>query len=168
MSLQDPIVIVGGGHAGVQLCAGLVAAGLEREVHLVCEEPELPYQRPPLSKTFLKNPDEALQLHRTESWFAEVGITLHRADPAIVIDRAGRVLQLRSGLKLPYGHLVLATGTRARKLPHLPDGLSNIGVLRTAVDALWWRERLPACGQLTVIGGGFIGLELAATARALG
>lgn len=168
MNRQDPIVIVGGGHAGVQLCAGMVAAGLGREVHLVCEEPELPYQRPPLSKSFLKNPDEALQLHRTDTWFAEVGITLHRADPAISIDRAGCVLQLRSGEKLPYRHLVLATGTRARKLPHLPDGLANVAVLRTAADAAWWRERLPAGGQLTVIGGGFIGLEVAATARALG
>jgi 3-phenylpropionate/trans-cinnamate dioxygenase ferredoxin reductase subunit len=111
MSEQGPIVIVGGGHAGAQLCAGLVAAGIGRHVHLVCEEADLPYQRPPLSKAFLKNPDEALQLHRTESWFAEVGITVHRTDPAVAIDRAGRTLLLRSGVKLPYQQLVLATGT---------------------------------------------------------
>jgi 3-phenylpropionate/trans-cinnamate dioxygenase ferredoxin reductase subunit len=109
-----------------------------------------------------------LQLHRTESWFAEVGITLHRADAAVAIDRAGFALQLRSGAKVPYRHLVLATGTRARKLPHLPDGLSNVAVLRTAADAAWWRERLPAKHRLTVVGGGFIGLEVAATVRALG
>ncbi len=168
MSELDPIVIVGGGHAGAQLCAGLVAAGLGRQVHLVCEEADLPYQRPPLSKSFLKNPDEVLQFHRTESWFAEVGITLHRADPAVAVDRAGRVLTLRSGVKLPYRQLVLATGTRARRLPHLPDGLANVAVLRTAAVAAWWRDRLPAIGQLTVVGGGFIGLEVAATARALG
>jgi 3-phenylpropionate/trans-cinnamate dioxygenase ferredoxin reductase subunit len=165
---QGTIVIVGGGHAGAQLCAGLVAAGWGRRVHLVCEEVDLPYQRPPLSKSFLKNPEEGLQLHRTESWFSEAGITVHRADPAVAIDRAGRVLLLRSGVKLPYQQLVLATGTRARSLPHLPDGLCNVAVLRTAADAAWWRERLPALGRLTVIGGGFIGLEVAATARALG
>ena len=71
MSEQGPIVIVGGGHAAAQLCAGLAAAGCGRRVHLVCEEADLPYQRPPLSKSFLKNPGEGLQLHRTESWFAE-------------------------------------------------------------------------------------------------
>ena len=168
MSEQGPIVIVGGGHAGAQLCAGLVTAGLGRQVHLVCEEADLPYQRPPLSKSFLKNADEGLQLHRTESWFAEVGITVHRADPALAIDREGRLLRLRSGVNLPYQQLVLATGTRAHRLPHLPEGLANVGVLRTAADAAWWRERLPAIGRLTVIGGGFIGLEVAATARALG
>ena len=168
MSEQDPIVIVGGGHAGAQLCAGLVAAGLGREVHLVCEEADLPYQRPPLSKAFLKSPDEALQLHRAASWFAEAGIRVHQCDPALAIDRAGRTVQLRSGLKLPYRHLVLATGTRARRLLHLPDGLSNVAVLRTVADAAWWRERLPGIARLTVVGGGFIGLEVAATARALG
>lgn len=168
MSEQGAIVIVGAGHAGAQLCAGLAAAGLGPRVHLVCEEAELPYQRPPLSKSFLKNPDEALQLHRPESWFAEAGITLHRADPALAIDRAGRVVTLRSGAQLPYRHLVLATGTRARRLPHLPDGLSNVAVLRTAADAARLRERLPGFSRLTVVGGGFIGLEVAATARALG
>lgn len=168
MNEQGAIVIVGAGHAGAQLCAGLAAAGLGPRVHLVCEEAELPYQRPPLSKSFLKNPDEALQLHRAESWFAEAGITLHRADPALAIDRAGRVVALRSGATLAYRHLVLATGTRARRLPHLPDGLSNVAVLRTAADAARLRERLPGFSRLTVVGGGFIGLEVAATARALG
>jgi glycine/D-amino acid oxidase-like deaminating enzyme len=75
------IVIIGGGHAGGQLCAALAAEGLGPRVHLVCEEPELPYQRPPLSKTYLKNPQETVQLHRPEPWYAEAGITLYRADP---------------------------------------------------------------------------------------
>ena len=167
MREQAPIVIVGGGHAGAQLCAGLVAAGL-RQVHLVCEEADLPYQRPPLSKAFLKKPDEPLQMHRAQSWFADAGITVHRGDAAVAIDRASRQVTLQSGATLPYRQLVLATGTRARRLPHLPEGLSNVGVLRTAADAAWWRTRLPTLARLTVIGGGFIGLEVAATACALG
>jgi 3-phenylpropionate/trans-cinnamate dioxygenase ferredoxin reductase component len=162
------IVIVGGGHAGVQLCAGLAAAGLGSQVHLVCEEAELPYQRPPLSKSFLKHPDEGLQLHRAAGWFAEAGITVHQADPAVAIDRAGRVLSLRSGAALPYHHLVLATGTRARTVHHLTHGLSNVALLRTAADAAGLRERLATLERLTVIGGGFIGLEVAATVLALG
>ncbi len=168
MQAQGPIVIVGGGHAGAQLCAGLAAAGLGGLVHLVCEEAELPYQRPPLSKSFLKNAGDTLQLHRAEAWFAEMGITVHRADPAVVIDRASGVLLLRSGMKLPYLHLVLATGTRARRLPGVPDGLCNVAVLRTAADATGWRQRLPTIERLTVVGGGFIGLEVAATALAMG
>ncbi|HEU0203967.1 MAG TPA: FAD-dependent oxidoreductase [Burkholderiaceae bacterium] len=168
MSENAAIVIVGGGHAGAQLCAALVAAGQGKRVHLVCEEPQLPYQRPPLSKSFLKNPDEQLQLHRAEPWFAEAGITVHKADPATAIDRTRRVVQLRSGRELAYGNLILATGAHARRLPHLPEGLANVAVVRTAADAQRMRGLLDRVQHVTVLGGGFIGLEAAATARALG
>ena len=166
------IVIVGGGHAAAQLCAALATAGQGARVHLVCEEPDLPYQRPPLSKAYLKNPAETLQSFRAEAWFGDAGITVHRADPAVSIDRAGRTLRLRSGAVLGYEQLVLATGTRARRLPHLPHGphgeLDNVAVLRTAADAQRLRSLFNATQRLTVLGGGFIGLEIAATARALG
>ena len=165
---SDPIVIVGGGHAAAQLCSGLAAAGLGPRVHLVCEEPLLPYQRPPLSKAFLKSADEPLQPHRAEAWFAEQGITLHRADPALAVSPPRREVQLRSGVVLHYGWLVLATGTRARRLPQLPAALDNVAVLRDAADAQSLRTRLNAATRVTVLGGGFIGLEIAATAQALG
>ncbi len=166
--MSDAIVIVGGGHAAAQLCAGLAAAGLGPRTQLVCEEPELPYQRPPLSKAFLKNPAEPLQLHRVEAWYAEAGITVHRADPAVAIDRPVRQVHLRSGAKLAYDRLVLATGARARRLPHLPEGLANVLALRSVADAQRLRERLAAAATVTLLGGGFIGLEIAASARALG
>ncbi len=162
------IVIIGGGHAAAQLCSGLVEAGLGSRVHLVCEEPTLPYQRPPLSKAFLKKPDEALQLHRAAEWYAEAGIRVHLADPAIAIDRDHRTVTLRSGAVLPWHRLVLATGTRARRLPGLVDGLVNVVSLRSALDATHLRERMSAADRVTVLGGGFIGLEVAATAIALG
>lgn len=168
MSDPESIVIVGGGHAAAQLCIGLAAAGLGGQVHLVCAEPELPYQRPPLSKSYLKNPAEAAQAFRTEAWFAEAGITLHRADPAVSIDRTHRSVQLASGRSLGYRSLILATGTRARRLAQIPDGLSNVAVLRTAADAQWLRGTLATIRHLTLLGGGFIGLEIAATAAALG
>ncbi|WP_077033968.1 NAD(P)/FAD-dependent oxidoreductase [Pelomonas sp. KK5] len=167
-SSNDNIVIIGGGHAGAALCGALAAAGLGTRVHLVCEEAELPYHRPPLSKAFLKTPDEKLQPHRAEDWYAQSGITLHRGDAAVVIDRAARTVTLRSGAVLPYGKLVLATGTRARRLSHLPASLSNVLILRSSADALKLRERLQAASSLTVLGGGFIGLEIAATVRAQG
>ncbi|MEO7150503.1 MAG: FAD-dependent oxidoreductase [Burkholderiaceae bacterium] len=165
---SDAIVIVGGGHAAAQLCGGLAAAGLGARVHLVCEEAEPPYQRPPLSKAYLKNPQEGLQLHRDAAAYGEAGITLHRADPVIAIDRGGRTVGLQSGLELAYGQLVLATGARPRRLPHLSADLANIASLRSAADAQRLRDLLIASTQVTVLGGGFIGLEIAAVARGLG
>lgn len=163
-----PIVIVGGGHAGVQLCNALATAGLGARTHLVCAEAELPYQRPPLSKAFLKSPDEALQWHRGEAWFTEAGITLHLSDAAVAVDRAAKTVTLRSGTLLPYGWLVLATGASARTLPALPPTLANVAVLRSAADAQRLRGLLDAAQRITVLGGGFIGLEIAATAALLG
>ena len=168
MTPNEPIVIIGGGHAGAQLCNALAGAGLGARVHLVCDEAELPYQRPPLSKAFLKDPQQAVQAHRAEPWYAEAGITLHRGDAVVAIDRAAHTVQLRSGAQLPYAQLVLATGAVARTLPALPATLATVAALRSAADALRLRGLLGAAQQLTVLGGGFIGLEIAATARALG
>lgn len=168
MNPKEPIVIVGGGHAGAQLCNALAGAGLGARVHLVCDEAELPYQRPPLSKIFLKDPQQSVQLHRAEPWYAEAGITLHRGDAVVAIDRAAHTVRLRSGAVLPYAQLVLATGAVARTLPSLPATLANVAALRSAADALRLRGLLDAAQQLTVLGGGFIGLEIAATARVLG
>lgn len=168
MSEAGAIVIAGGGHAGAALCNALAAAGLGARTHLVCGEAELPYQRPPLSKAFLKNPAEAVQPHRNEAWYGEAGITLHRADPALAIDRAARSVALRSGTTLPYEWLVLATGASARTLPALPATLANVAVLRSAADARRLRTLLEAAQRVTVLGGGFIGLEIAATAAMLG
>ena len=169
MSETGPIVIIGGGHAAAQLCAGLVDAGQGALVHLVMEETELPYQRPPLSKAFLKSPQEGLQTLRAEAWFTAGGITLHRRDAALAVDRTRRSVRLRSGAELPYAQLVLATGARVRSvLGFAHEHLANVAALRSAADAQRLRDPLHAAGHVTVLGGGFIGLEIAATARVLG
>ena len=165
--MTSNIVIIGGGHAAAQLCAGLAEAGQGARVHLVCEEAAIPYHRPPLSKAFLKNPEEAMQWHRPEAWYAEAGITLHLGDAALAIDRGARTVTLRSGAVLGWERLVLATGTRARRLSTLA-GLSNVALLRAADEAAQLRTLLAAAQHVTVLGGGFIGLEVAATALALG
>ena len=168
MNPAEAIVIVGGGHAAAQLCAGLAAAGQGARVHLVCDETELPYQRPPLSKAFMKSPREAVQPLRAPAWYAEAGIALHCGDAAVVLDRTRRIVRLQSGAELGYAALVLATGSSSRTLPQLRAGLANVAALRSAADAVRLRALLEAVQHLTVLGGGFIGLEIAATARALG
>ena len=168
---DGPIIVIGGGHASAQVCVALATAGLGRQVLLVSDETHLPYQRPPLSKAYLKNPDEAVQLHRSEAWFADAGITVHRGDAAVAIDRTARTVRLASGTVLGWQRLVLATGASARSLPGLPNtpaALTNVTVLRSADDAQRLRGLLAGARSLTVLGGGFIGLEIAATAKGLG
>lgn len=166
--MNEAIVVIGGGHAGAQACASLAEAGLGAATHLVCNEPHLPYQRPPLSKRFLGDAAEVLLPHRGEAWYAQAGVTLHLNDGAERIDRARRVVRLRSGREIGYRAVILATGARARRLPGLPDELSNVAPLRGADDAQRLRRLLGSAGSLLVLGGGFVGLEVAATARALG
>ncbi|MBB3177628.1 NAD(P)/FAD-dependent oxidoreductase [Variovorax sp. Sphag1AA] len=165
--MNSNIVIIGGGHAAAQLCAGLVEAGQGARIHMVCEEAAIPYHRPPLSKAFLKSPDEVPQQHRAEAWYAEAGITLHLGDAAQAIDRQARTVTLKSGAVLEWERLVLATGTRARRISAL-EGLENVALLRAAHEAVQLRDKLAAAQHVTVLGGGFIGLEVAATALALG
>jgi len=167
----ERIVIVGGGHAAAALCAALAAEGQGARIDLVCAEHELPYQRPPLSKSFIKDPQERAQQFRDSAWYAAQGITVHLGDAAQAIERAQRRLTLASGRSLPYGQLVLATGAGARSLPSLPQPLENVATLRSAPDALRlraWLHGAPPPGGLLVLGGGFIGLEVAGTARQLG
>ncbi|MEJ8848647.1 NAD(P)/FAD-dependent oxidoreductase [Variovorax rhizosphaerae] len=166
---MNSIIIIGGGHAAAQLCAGLVEAGQGARVHLVCEEACEPYHRPPLSKTFLKSAEEATQPHKAADWYRDAGITLHLGDAAQSIDRAAKTVSLRSGAVLPYERLVLATGTRARQLSGLSTtALDNVVSLRAADEAQRLRTRLLEAQDVTVLGGGFIGLEVASTAKGLG
>ncbi len=165
---NDAIVVIGGGHAGAQICATLAELGQAHRVHLVCEEASLPYQRPPLSKAFFKKNDEPIQLIRAQTWFDQQGITVHLGGAVKNIDLQARVAHLASNKSLPFSKLVFATGTRSRRLSELPPSIENVHLLRTAQDAQQLRDTLPSAEQFTFIGGGFIGLELAATLNALG
>lgn len=165
---MQKVVIVGGGHAAAQLCGSLVDGKFTGAITLVCEENHLPYHRPPLSKTFLKDPTAETQLLRAEASYTDAGINVLLGDPVVSIDRVGRSVTLASGKVLPYDALVLATGTRARRLPQLPSTLENLIYLRNAADATRLREAISAAPAVTILGGGFIGLEIAATASHFG
>ena len=161
------ILIVGAGHASAQLCASLREQGHEGPITLVGEEPHLPYHRPPLSKTFVKDPEAELTPIRAAAWYAGQGVATRLGERVVAIHRDAREIELAGGERIGYDVLVLATGARAKRLPGL-DGMSNVLLLRAAADASALREAISGIERITVVGGGFIGLEFAASARALG
>lgn len=161
------VVIIGAGQAGFQAAASLRAEGFGGNVVLVGDEPGLPYQRPPLSKAFIKDGDAARLLLRGGDFYEKSRIDLVEGR-AVRLDRAARVVALADGRHLSYDHLVLAVGARNRR-PPIPGGsLPGVLDLRTLGDADRLRQALEAAHEVAVIGGGFIGLEVAATARLAG
>jgi 3-phenylpropionate/trans-cinnamate dioxygenase ferredoxin reductase component len=166
--LQGPVVIVGAGHAGFQLAASLRQHGFAEPIALLNDESHLPYQRPPLSKAYLKGtggPDSLT--FRPEKFYHDQRIDLI-SDRAASIDRGGHKLLLGSGSSLDYGHLVLATGARNRLLDIPNANLDSVRYLRTLDESEALRHRIASGQRVVVIGAGFIGLEFAATARAKG
>lgn len=170
-SMKDPgaVVAVGTGQAGFQVAASLREGGFEGRVVLVGEEPHLPYQRPPLSKAYLTGKaDAALVRLRPEHFYAEHRIELRAGARAVGLDRAGREVVLASGERLPFDHLVLATGARNRALPVPGAGLEGVVQLRSLAEAEALRRRLDGARRAVVVGAGFIGLEFAAVAAERG
>ena len=166
--MAGTIVVVGAGHAGFQLGVSLRQLGFGDRIFVINDETHLPYQRPPLSKAYLKGsgaPDSLM--FRPDKFYRDQKIELI-SDRAVAIDRAACTLQLGSGAKLDYGHLVLATGARNRLLD-LPNAtLRDVRYLRIMDESEALRQRIATARRVVVIGAGFIGLEFAATARARG
>jgi 3-phenylpropionate/trans-cinnamate dioxygenase ferredoxin reductase subunit len=158
------VVIVGAGQGGFQAAAALRTEGYSGAITLLGDEPHLPYQRPPLSKGFLlgKQDLESATL-RPSKYYQDQRIDFLAGERAARIDRESRQIVLASGTKIPYDHLVLATGASVKRLPN-PDAR----YLRGRDDAMELKDRLDRAGSVVVIGGGFIGLEVAAAARSLG
>ena len=165
---QGPIVIAGAGHAGFQLAASLRQNGFGGRIVLINDEGHLPYQRPPLSKAYLKGaggPDSLM--FRPDKFYRDQSIDLI-TDRAASIDRGARKVALASGASLDYGHLVLATGARNRLLDLPNANLGDVRYLRILDESESLRQRIASSAHVVVIGAGFIGLEFAATARAKG
>src|SRR6185503_11864037 len=163
-----PVVIIGAGHAGFQLAMSLRQHGFSERIALLNDEDHLPYQRPPLSKAYLKGtggPDSLM--FRPEKFYSDQNIELI-SDRAVSIDRAARKVLLASGTSLDYGHLVLATGARNRLLDIPNANLDSVRYLRTLDESQSLRDYIAPDQRVVVIGAGFIGLEFAATARAKG
>lgn len=163
------VVIVGAGHAGGSVVAFLRQYGFAGPITLIGEEPIAPYQRPPLSKAWLKGEADADALMlKPESFYAENGVDLRLSARVERLDREAKTVVLQDGERIPYDKLVLATGARARRLPVEGATLAGVLELRTAADADALKAALGPGKRLAVVGGGYVGLEAAASARALG
>jgi 3-phenylpropionate/trans-cinnamate dioxygenase ferredoxin reductase subunit len=163
------IVIVGAGQAGGEAALRLRAAGFAGEIALVGDEPEPPYQRPPLSKKYLSGelPLDRVHLKPVEA-YTDAGIELLLGRKVGWIDRTAKKLRLDGAQELSYDALILATGSRARRLPVAGADLPGVFTLRTIADVDAIRPHLQAGKRLAVIGAGYIGLEVAAIARGMG
>lgn len=165
---RNGVVIAGGGLAAQRCCETLRTAGYDGRIVMVCAEDRPPYDRPPLSKELLagtRTPDTLG--FRSAEWYDDAGVELRLGVAARRLDRATRTLELHGGERLVYDRLLVATGARPRRLTAL-DGYDNVLALRDADDAHRLRKFLDPGAQLAVVGAGFIGLEVASTARALG
>ena len=165
----ETCLIVGAGQAGGRAAEALRKGGFAGRVLLIGEEPEPPYERPPLSKAVLVGAKPSASTYLLPAgYYAENRIELVTSARVVGIDVAARRVELAGGERLAYTKLLLATGGRVRTLPFAPLGRPGVFYLRTIADCSALRAALEAARRLVVIGGGFLGLEVAASARKLG
>lgn len=166
--MKEQCVIVGAGHGGSQAAASLRQEGYQGRIVLLSDEQDLPYHKPPLSKGFLKSPGTPVLMLRSEEFYRQNGIDIVYGAAVAAIDSSNRTIRLSAGTRIDYTKLILATGSR----PRMPafDGISLSGVLslRTLADARRMSEALSDAEAVAVIGGGYIGMELAHTLTGLG
>ena len=169
MAEQQAFVIVGAGLAGAKAAEALREEGFDGRVILIGDEPELPYERPPLSKDYLRG-----EVERTgprvndEAFYEHADIELLLGQRVTAIDPASHVVELSNRPGIRFDKLLLATGAAPRRLPIEGGELPGVHYLRTLADADALRAELTPGARLVVIGGGWIGAEAAASARALG
>jgi 3-phenylpropionate/trans-cinnamate dioxygenase ferredoxin reductase subunit len=167
--LNAHVVIIGAGHAGGTLAALLRQYGHTGQITMIGDEPHAPYQRPPLSKAWLKGEADADSLAlKPLEFYAEANIDFRPNLRAVKLERSARKVILSDGSQVDYDFLVLATGARAIVLPIPGADLQGVMFLRTANDAEALKAQVGPGKRLAVVGGGYIGLEVAASGRALG
>lgn len=169
LGASDHIVIIGGGQAGAQAAISLRSGGYGGSITLIGDEAAAPYQRPPLSKAYLKGELEEERLYfRSKDWYAEENIALELNSSAASIDRSARKVLLEDGRSYPYDALIIATGSRPRPLPLEGADLGGVFELRSLHDVDKLSETFAPGKKITIVGAGYIGLEAAAVARQMG
>jgi len=167
--LTTRVVIAGAGHAAGQVVASLKQHKFDGQIVLVGDEPHLPYQRPPLSKKYLSGEMQAERLYvKPESFYDDPAIELRPETSIIAIDRDAKCLKIENGDEIDYGKLVIATGSRARRLPVEGADLKGVHYLRSIADVDGIRDDMDAGKKAVIIGAGYIGLEVAAVAHQAG
>jgi 3-phenylpropionate/trans-cinnamate dioxygenase ferredoxin reductase subunit len=167
--MSKRVVIAGAGHASGQMVASLRQHGFEGQVVLVGDEPYLPYQRPPLSKKYLAGELATERLYvKPPSFYDEAGVELRLETRVTAIDRDASRLSVEDGDDLAYDTLVLALGSRSRRLHVEGNDLDRVHYLRSIADVDAIREDLEPGRHLVIVGAGYIGLEVAAVARQAG
>jgi NADPH-dependent 2,4-dienoyl-CoA reductase/sulfur reductase-like enzyme len=162
------VVIAGGGLAAQRCAETLRRSGYDGRIRIACDEPLSPYDRPPLSKGVLAGEiDPGSLSYRHPSWYAEQEIELLLGRRAVALEPSMRLVRTAGGEELLYDDLLIATGSTPRRLPGT-EGFDNVHVLRTAAEARALSTALAPGVRLIVVGAGFIGQEVAATARSLG
>ena len=166
---QAGVIIVGAGHGGAQAAIALRQNGYAGRIVIVGREPEIPYERPPLSKDYLaqEKPFERIQIRPAAFW-AEKNVAMMLSEEVVAVDSAAHVVSLASGETLSYQHLIWATGGDPRRLNCDGADLEGIHVVRTRADVDAMMAELDGVSHVAVIGGGYIGLEAAAVLRKLG
>ena len=163
------MVIIGAGECGARAALALREQGYQGPVTLVGDEPHHPYERPPLSKDVLSLGEAPPpKWVSTPEIFAEKGIACITGKSAVMIDRAARTVRFADGMSLPYDRLLLAMGAVPRRLPLADQAGDRVAYLRTFTDAIAIRDHLTPGSHVAIVGGGFIGLELASSARKRG
>lgn len=163
------LVVVGASYAGVQAALMAREAGYSKSVTMISDEEWLPYQRPPLSKDFLLGgTSEQSLILRDEAFCERKRIDLVLGHRVVEIDPRAQRVTLSSGDMLNFEKLILATGSRARRVPIPGEQLDGVCYLRSISDAIDLRTRLVGAEEIAIIGGGFIGLEVAASVAELG
>ena len=166
---MEHIVVVGASLAGLRACETLRQEGFTGTITLIGAEDEIPYDRPPLSKKVLAGdwPVDRIRLRKAEE-FDSLELALRLGERAIALDTSTRTISMDDGRTIGYEGLIIATGASPRRLPRQPN-LDGVFELRTLDDSVALRDRIAdGTARVTVIGAGFIGLEVAATARTLG
>lgn len=167
--MVDSVHIIGAGQAGLQVALSLRDRGFGGDITLIGAEPHLPYHRPPLSKKGLTEPVTALDLAiRSETVLAQRGISVRTGSAVARIDRAEKRLRMADGETMAYDHLVLATGSIPRRLNLAGADLPNVLGLKDFADLERLRTAVGGRRRAVLIGGGFVGLELAASLTGLG
>lgn len=166
---DQTVVIVGGGLAGLRVAEGLRGAAFPGRIVLISDEPHEPYDRPPLSKAVLEAEGREHNVKLAPGdMLTSLNLDLRLGEAAASLDLAGRAVALQGGERIGYDRLALATGSRVRALPLLPPGAPGVRYLRGLDDAIALRAELTPGRKVVVVGGGVIGLEVAATARTRG